>query len=119
MGFLVWGLARPSDQLAPATNLHFLSTPPSPPFNDTDSVCVCVCNDPQTIATLCITIPLIPYNVFVFIAILKTMCVQCETCKCKCDTHSCVSVCDDSTSHWVCALVCVGPTITVHVCGSS
>ena len=67
---------------------------------------------------LCVTIPLSQYNVLVFITILKTTCAPCETGMCKCDTLLCVSVsvCDDLTSHWMCALVCVGPSHCARMC---
>lgn len=41
---------------------------------------------------LCVTSPLIHYNMLVFVTILKTMCAPCETCMCKCDTLPRVSV---------------------------
>ena len=57
-------------------------------FKGSDSVCVTTHKPMQ----LCVTSPLIHYNMLVFVTILKTMCAPCETCMCKCDTLLRVSV---------------------------
>lgn len=51
LGFLNWGLARLWDQSVPATNSGVLPPPLVTPALKV--LIVCVCNDPQTNATLC------------------------------------------------------------------